>query len=314
LLIMSNTAILMPNWIGDFVVALAVVLHKSWVQPPTLLVPRHLVDLAEALAPHLPRLCYARRDRAEFYQSVAIVRDAHFESLYLLPLSLSSAWFGFKTGIPRRRGLNTELRGLLLTQTLRAAVRNHTRHLIEEYAAVLETEPFDPEKWEGRVIRSAHDFSDCTILCPGALFGPAKQWQGFGRLAALLGGQRIVILGTAADQTIAAGIMEQVPAGITNLCGETTLPEAAAIIAAARVMVSNDSGLMHVAGFLGTPVVALFGSTAPAWTRPLGKAAIAYTGEPCSPCFSRTCRYKHYRCLTAIMPESVAALVREMPV
>jgi heptosyltransferase-2 len=310
---MSNAAILMPNWIGDFVVALAVILQKPWIQPPTLLVPSHLMDLAEALAPHLSRLCYARRDRAELNQSAAAVRDAHFDSLYLLPLSFSSAWFGFKTGIRRRRGLNTELRGLFLTQTLRASVRNHTRHLIEEYAAVLETEPFRPESWEGRALRPANEFCDSIVLCPGALFGPAKQWQGFGRLAALLSGQRMVILGTAADQAIAAAIMDQVPAGITNLCGETTLPEAAAIIAAARVMITNDSGLMHVAGFLGTPVVALFGSTSPAWTRPLGKAAIMTTDEPCSPCFSRTCRYQHYRCLHAITPETVAATVRETP-
>jgi heptosyltransferase-2 len=81
-------------------------------------------------------------------------------------------------------------------------------------------------------------------------------------------------------------------------------------MAAAKAVVSNDSGLMHMAGFIGTPLVGLFGSTSPVWTRPLGRrSVIMQSGEPCAPCFARTCRYGHYRCQENIAPEAVAGAV-----
>ena len=86
-----------------------------------------------------------------------------------------------------------------------------------------------------------------------------------------------------------------------NWCGETDLAALVAVLARAALLVSNDSGAMHVMAALGRPQVAIFGSTSPVWTGPLNeRAAVLHAGEPCSPCFRRTCRHGHYRCLREI--------------
>jgi heptosyltransferase-2 len=241
------------------------------------------------------------------------VRPLGIRKLYLLPYSFNSAWFGYRSGIPLRRGIDKDLRGMLLTEPLPASTRDYTRHITREYAAVLQAGAFDPVAWSGLAVTGSAEYAGRIVFCPGAKFGPSKQWQGFRDLAALLSGERIVILGGADDDLEARAIAGQAPDRIVNLAGKTTLPEAAAIIAAGRCVVSNDSGLMHVAAFIGTPAAAVFGSTSPAWTRPLGRGArVLYTAESCSPCFSRTCRYGHYRCLTAITPRMVDRTVREI--
>jgi heptosyltransferase-2 len=151
-------------------------------------------------------------------------------------------------------------------------------------------------------------YEGCVVFCPGAKFGPAKRWPHFRELALMLEHERIVVLGTAEDRDTADEIVRAAGDRVTDLTGKTSLTEAAAIMAGARAVVSNDSGLMHLAGFIGVPVIGIFGSTSPVWTRPLGcKTVVLASGEECSPCFRRTCRYGHYRCQEGIRPETVAA-------
>ena len=119
------------------------------------------------------------------------------------------------------------------------------------------------------------------------------------------------ILGSAADHAAGVIIHARVPTA-RNLAGQTRLVEAADLIAAARVMVSNDSGLMHIAAAVGTSVVALYGSTSPAYTPPLGRSAVLYLGLDCSPCFARECPLGHLACLRGITVESVWAEVRRL--
>jgi heptosyltransferase-2 len=148
-----------------------------------------------------------------------------------------------------------------------------------------------------------------VVLAPGAEYGPAKQWPAahFGALARALSGQGwdVAVVGLPRDRELGDEILRGVRAGF-NLCGATTLAQLTALLATAALLVSNDSGAMHLAAALGVPQVAIFGSTNPAWTGPLNpRGRVATRREPCSPCYARTCRFGHTRCLNELAPAGV---------
>ena len=150
-------------------------------------------------------------------------------------------------------------------------------------------------------------------LCPGAEYGPAKRWPAayFAALARayLDKGWRVWLIGSANDQSIAAQITQQAPS-VEDLTGQTELAQAIDLLAASRAVVTNDSGLMHVAAATGTPLVALYGSSDPQYTPPLSdQARILYRGLSCSPCFERECPLEHLDCLRGITPTEVADML-----
>jgi heptosyltransferase-2 len=154
-----------------------------------------------------------------------------------------------------------------------------------------------------------------VAMAPGAEFGPAKCWpaEHFADLARRLHADRgltVVLLGSPKEAELAARIARLAGPGCLALAGSTDLDEAMALIAGAAGLVSNDSGLMHVAAAFGLPQVAVFGSSSPEHTPPLNaRARVLWLkheiGLACSPCFERTCRYGHTRCLVDIGPERV---------
>jgi heptosyltransferase II len=310
---MPKELIIMPNWIGDLALALSVVHRKATMQHTeiTLLVPQPLVQLCGVLASH-PIIAYRRGSIGEYRDTLKQVRSRHFDAVYVLPHSFSSAVFAFLTGIKKRRGISRELRGFLFTRTLPRSVRTHTRHITYEYALVMETDFVPPDYWQGAEIDKSLEYAGRIVFCPGSRYGPAKQWNGFKKLIELLPGKQIVVLGDGRDNDAAETLESASPDRVVNLAGKTTIVEACRIIASAKAVVANDSGLMHLAGYCGTPVIGIFGSTSPTWTRPLGpKVGIAYIKNECSPCFGRTCRYRHYNCLNLVTPEHVAQLVHQ---
>ena len=308
---MMPSVVLLPNWIGDLLLALSIVsnLPEERRRNTTLLVPKRMGGLVELLC-DLPQIPYDRADGEERKRTVAAVRAGGFRRIFLLPYSFSSAWFAMKAGIPERRGLSRELRRFLLTDPLPGSLRNKSRHITMEYAEILDAPLSLPESWAGVGIEPDPAYAGSIVYCPGAAYGPAKRWPHFPELAGLQKGYDIVVLGTAADGESARDVERTAPGRVTDLTGRTSLAEAAAIMAGARAVVSNDSGLMHLAGYLGVPVIGIFGSTSPVWTRPLGKRSVAMSSaEPCSPCFRRACRYGHYRCLDGIAAIDVAKAV-----
>ncbi len=310
----SRAAVLMPNWVGDLVMALSVVSVKERAdgRPPLLVVPAPLARLACTLH-DAPVVAYRRGSVRGWRATRREIRACDIETLYLLPHSFSSALFGVWCGIRRRRGMVRDGRKLLLTEPLPRSLRRRDRHITVEYATLLECDPPQIEHWVGRPTQRREEYRDAVALCPGARYGPATQWPGFNELAASLRDIRVVVMGGPADREHGQRIVSAAPSNTVNLAGETDLVEAAAILSSVRCVVSNDSGLMHLAGFVGTPVVGIFGSTSPTWTRPLGpRVELMYTGEPCSPCLDRECRFGHYRCLRAITVEQVAHRVREL--
>ena len=153
-------------------------------------------------------------------------------------------------------------------------------------------------------------------MMPGAEYGPAKQWpiDHYAELAASLvdNGWQVWVLGSDKDVIIGDKIADadaDADSGhIYNLCGKTQLVDTVDLLACAKSVVSNDSGLMHVAAAVGVKVSVIYDSSTPDYTPPLTSEKLKnvfYLGLDCSPCFSRTCRFKHYRCLTKITPEDV---------
>jgi heptosyltransferase II len=311
---MSKILIIMPNWIGDFLLALSVVKHKASIENAdiTLLVPCPLVKLCRLLC-NMEIIPYNRKPFKEFHATINIVRSRKFNVVYILPPSFSSAWSAFRSGIPRRRGILRDLRGFLLTDALPESIRNNKQHITCEYSILLETDYNPPEYWQGFPVEKSKDHTGVIILCPGSRFGPAKRWPYYKELVDCLHGKKIVLLGGPEDFSAGENIEAAFPERVENLIGKTSLAQAAAIISAAGLVVSNDSGLMHLAGFLGTPVVGIFGSTSPIWTRPLGKNVIyVKTKCDCSPCFKRTCRFHHYNCMKNITPQHVASVADQL--
>jgi len=167
-----------------------------------------------------------------------------------------------------------------------------------------------------------------VVMAPGAEYGPAKRWpvSHFAELAAALP-QDVVLLGSAKERALCEAIVALAQPGKTqgrllNLAGQTSLPQAFALIASAHRVVSNDSGLMHVAAALDVPQVAVFGSSSPEHTPPLSpKARVLWLkwdtqGQPpldCAPCFKRECPLGHLRCLQDLSPQQVLRALSEPP-
>ena len=151
-------------------------------------------------------------------------------------------------------------------------------------------------------------------LCPGAEYGPAKRWTEFGLAAKQLSerhGLHWLIFGTANEKPLAAEIMKGLPTSATDLTGRTTLLELSAQLRRCRVLLTNDTGTMHLAAFLGVPTVAIFGSTEPQLTGPIGEGHVVIRHHvECSPCFLRECPLD-FRCMKAVtVEEAVSAVER----
>jgi heptosyltransferase II len=156
------------------------------------------------------------------------------------------------------------------------------------------------------------------VLCPGAEFGPAKRWPPgqFAELALKFrsDGLAVWLVGSPNDKVAGAAIVEAAGgsgAGIADLTGRTDLGTAIDLLSLASVVVSNDSGLMHAAAAVGVPLVALFGSSSPAYTPPMSAdAKIARIDIACSPCFQRECPLGHFKCMRDLAPSAVYDLAR----
>jgi len=227
----------------------------------------------------------------------------------VLPNSWKSALVPFFADIPIRSGYVGESRYGLLNllyreRQRRAPMALHYARLADkpgsEAAEPLPTPRLrsDPAAATATAARFGIE-GRYAVFCPGAEYGPAKRWPYFGELAAKAA-LPVVLLGSAADRAQCAGIAGR------NLAGETTLEEAIDLIAGAALVVSNDSGLMHVAAALERPLVALFGSSSPEHTPPRSaRARVVWLHPDCSPCFERTCPLGHFRCMKELSVERV---------
>jgi heptosyltransferase-2 len=245
---------------------------------------------------------------------------------FILPNSFKSALIPWLARIPRRTGYVGEARRLLLTDARRLNARALPR-LVDRFVALAaapgETPPISPIP---TLVPDAANAAEAmrslglatrrpvAIFCPGAEYGPAKRWptEHFVTLAQRLvdSGYAVWLIGSANDRSAADPIAQAVP-DVRNACGRTDLGTAIDLLAQARVVVSNDSGLMHAAAAVGRPLVALFGSSSPEFTPPLSPLArVARIKIECSPCFQRECPLGHFKCMRELSPNVVYDLAR----
>ncbi len=259
------------------------------------------------------------------------LRASGYGHAYVLPNSFKSALVPYWARIPRRTGFIGEWRWGLLNdlRRLRASALPMTVQRFVALAVATDHALPDPLPRPSLAV-SAHQ-SRTTLsrigleptgpvlaLCPGAEYGPAKRWPAghFAELARskLSEGWEVWILGSARDAPTGAGIAADAGRGCHDLTGRTSLGEAADLLARASLVVSNDSGLMHVAAALDRPLVAIYGSSDPGFTPPLSsRARVERLALPCSPCFKRACPLGHLRCLKDLPPERVLAATERMP-
>jgi len=328
-----NILVVAPAWVGDMVLCGSLIKALTarypgalvyLVAPPTTaplgarlpgVTATHVLDAGHGELALAARWRIGRRLVAE-----------RFDLAIVLPSSFKSALVPFWARVPRRRGYTGELRYGVLNER-RALDAARLPRAVDRFVA-LAGEPGEADAVVAELaapvlavdadnaarLAAAHglDSERGVALCPGAEYGPAKRWPAthFAALARLLvaAEKQVWLLGGPNDVAVCAEIEGDVPRGIVNLAGATSLVDAVDVLSLARHVVTNDSGLMHVACAVGRPVTAIYGASSPHFTPPLAPdATVVRRDLPCSPCFHRDCPLGHRACLVGLPPERVAA-------
>lgn len=322
-----NRLIIGTNWIGDAVMSLPVLRAIRRAHPG---------DRLCVLAPRGPAAIYRAEPsadavfvRSSFASDLLALRRERFGEAWLLPNSFRAALVAFLSGAPRRIGYATDGRGRLLTHPLPPPPG--TEHQLRDYDALLEANSIAPDLEPPRLPISAGAARQAeqilrvaglgpggrlVLLCPGSAFSETKRWppERYAELSDALSARGFacaIVIGPAErslGERVAKGAGSTVP-----VLGADLDPVAlAALLSLALVVVSNDSGPMHLAAAVGTPVVALFGPTDPGRTAPSGAPTRVLDRYVfCSPCFRTQCPYGH-ECMKEITVEDVARAVEEL--
>lgn len=322
-----------PSWVGDMVMAQSLfktlkarqpgsriaVVAPAWSRP--ILERMDEVDEVACLEVGHGQFGLATR------RQLARALRGRFDHAIVLPRSWKSALVPFLAGIPRRTGFTGEQRLWLLNDRRRLdkALLDQT---VKRFVALgLPAEEaargdfpiprprlrLDTENLVERRVELGLSSRPAIGMMPGAEYGPAKQWPlaYFRELARSLvvEGFEVRVLGGPKDVDAGEVIADALP-HTHNLCGRTRLADAVDLLGDCQQVVTNDSGLMHVAAAVGTRVQAIYGSSSPAYTPPLTEnAEVHYLGLDCSPCFQRTCPLGHTNCLKQLMPERILQAV-----
>ena len=326
-----NVLVVGPSWIGDMVMAQSLfqvlceqisdvklsVAAPSWSLPLLGRMPE--VSMAIPTPFEHGRLSLPQR-----FQIAHQLRGKHLDQAIILPQSLKAALVPFLARIPLRTGFLGEKRyGLLndirrinqveLPRTIQHfAQLGRPRHSTLEISPPLPRLVAHPHAVANILDRLGIQPSEQPVLaiCPGAAFGPAKRWPPtyFAQIAQqqLLRGWQVWLIGSQEDARITAEIAGTESPHLYNLVGRTRLEDVVDLLSVASCVISNDSGLMHVAAAVDTPVIALFGSTSPKINPPLSpRATILWRELSCSPCHQRSCPLGHTNCLHELSVDQV---------
>ncbi|MDQ7915174.1 lipopolysaccharide heptosyltransferase II [Pseudomonas sp. 102515] len=328
-----NILIIGPSWVGDMVMAQTLfvclkrqhpdcqidVLAPEWSRP----LLERMPEVREALSFPLGHGAFELATRRRIGQELR----GRYDQAILLPNSLKSALVPYFAGIPKRTGWRGEMRFGLLND-IRTLDKARYPLMIERFMALAYApgaelpKPYpkprlaiDPASRDAALERFGLSLDRPVLaLCPGAEFGEAKRWPAEHYAAVadarLRQGWQVWLFGSQKDAPGGEEIREWVTPGfeedVCNLAGRTSLAEAIDLLSCASAVISNDSGLMHVAAALDRPLVAVYGSTSPGFTPPLAsQVEVVRLGLECSPCFDRTCRFGHYDCLRLLQPSLV---------
>ena len=319
--------IIAPSWVGDAVLTHPLLVRLKERGPSSaidvlapawaLAVFRRMPEVSQAIALPFGHGDLQLGKRRAFARSLA-----EYDQAIVLPNSFKSALVPWHAGIPVRTGYRGELRYGLLND-LRRLDEEALPLIVERFAALaqpagqaLRRPVAEPRLRVDAVARSAvlgkfalDTSRPVAAFAPGAEYGPAKRWPArhFAELGRLMveRGWQVWLFGSSKDVEITREIAAAVP-GCIDLAGRTTLDEAIDLLSLAAHVVTNDSGLMHVAAALDRSMAAIFGSSSPEFTPPLSsKARVISLRLSCSPCFARVCPLGHTNCLVQLEPARV---------
>lgn len=329
------------SWVGDMVMAQALFISLRQ-QHPDCVIDVLAPDWCRALLERMPEVHealplpighgeFALGKRRHLGKSL---RAAGYDQAIVLPNSFKSALIPWFAGIPRRTGWRGEARGWLLNDCRRLDKSAYPL-MVQRFVALaypagtmlptqlpwpaLRADPAAAAQARQRL--GLESLRTVVALCPGAEFGPAKQWPArhYAAVAeAMVGrGWQVWLLGSAKDAVVAGEILQHMQPSTRqhcqDLCGRTALGEAVDLLGDTSLVVSNDSGLMHIAAALARPLVVPYGSTSAAFTPPLAVRARQLTlGLPCGPCFKRECPLQHLDCLEKLEPSRVLTAIDEL--
>jgi heptosyltransferase-2 len=325
------------NWIGDAVMTLPAIaaIRRTWPQVRISVLAKPWVADVYRESNDIDRILNfedpgAHRGPAGIIRLAGELRQYRFDMAILLQNAIEAAIIARLAGIPIRAGYNSDARGWLLTHAVRRTPAIRQIHQIDYYLEMVKALGCDSagrnlcldlrpdtrsmaDEWL-KIPESRHQL--IVGMAPGATYGPAKRWP-VDRFAAVAAeiireyGGTIILFGSKQDQDVTDAIATNIQGHCLNLAGKTSVREVMALIARCHAFITNDSGLMHVAGAMNVPTVAIFGSTNPVTTSPPGeKNIIIRKPVDCSPCLKTVCP-TDFRCMNLIGVEEVVAAVRQ---
>ncbi len=320
------------NWIGDAIMTTPAVrtIRQNFPKAEiSILVHPWVADVFSA-SPYIDRIIpYQKRSVHSGLSGMRRLsrelRRQNFDLAILLQNAFEAALIVKLAGIPLRLGYSRDCRGILLSHAIGLKKQRKKIHQVHYYQRLLTDAGFKlgPDELFLQVSQADRDSAARFLnsqegpligLNPGAAYGPAKRWpaEKYADLAHMVEQKyqaRVMVFGTNDDRQAAAVIARRCKE-IIDLTGRTTLAEAMALIDQCQVFVTNDSGLMHVAAALKTPLAAIFGSTNPVTTGPFSENNIILRQPlPCSPCMETHCRQNNFACMENIGVEDVLTAV-----
>ena len=327
---MAKILVISPSWVGDCML-MQPMLMRLMQRHPGCRIDVFALPWAEKLLHAMPEVheviinpfAHGALQPAARYRLGKQLRTAHYDQAVMLPNSWKSALVPFFANIPLRTGFVGEMRYGLLNDA-RKLDKTALPLMVERFAQLAE-QPRDniPRPLPNPKLEIPQTRRDATlhklgltldkpvaVFCPGAEYGPAKRWPAayYADIAQRLRqrGYTVWLIGSAKDKPVADEISQLAGGHCINLCGRTDLGDALALLSCAQLVISNDSGLMHLAAALDRPMLALFGSSSPQFTPPLSaQARVVRLDIECSPCFERECPLGHFNCMMQLTPDIV---------
>lgn len=340
----KNLIVRMPNWIGDAVMATPILsdIRHHWPDTKITAMCQGAVATLILEDPHVDEILSFKRPsgwlhRQQHGEILEPLQRGHYDMGILLTNSLSSAWWFWRGDVKNRVGYDTHWRRWLLDTAVPLPKEIQNQHLVVTYKMLLEPLGFPLSDTPPRLYLTrqeqmtthdwlkTHGITDQHAIIginPGAAYGSAKCWlpdRFKAVVKQLLDNPRnfILFFGDKAGAPLVEDICAQLPPErVINLAGKTSLRELMAFIKSCHVFLTNDSGPMHIASALGTPLLALFGSTSDVATSPYSGGKVIHKHVPCSPCYRRECPID-FRCMTSIEVDEVyrelQAILKENP-
>lgn len=329
----------MPNWLGDLVMATPILtdLNLHWPEAKITALCQGTLGTVIQEDPHIHEILNFKRPKNIFdfetqKNIISSLKQGNYDLGILLTNSFSSAFRFWQAAIPHRIGYAAHWRSPFLNYPLPFPKEKATQHLVKTYKMLLNplgipTSSTSPrlylssqEKEKARQLLVSHGIQPSDIVIginPGAAYGSAKCWipERFMKLSKellLLPRVKIVFFGDKVGTPLVDEICRQLPSQVINLAGKTLLRELIALIEACNLFLTNDSGPMHVASAVGTPLVAIFGPTNDISTGPYQGGTVIHKHVSCSPCYRRECPLADFRCMKEITVEEVYKKIQKL--